>query len=75
MQFGVCLPHYGKTVSLEDLRTTVQRAEELGYHSVWVSDHVETPEHLLPNIGPIFYDALVVLSCAASFTRRVKLGG
>ena len=74
MQFGLCIPHYGKPVSLDDLRTTVQRAEALGFHSVWVSDHVVTPSHLLPSMGPIFYDAFVVLTCAAAFTRRVRLG-
>ena len=74
MQFGVCLPHYGKTVSLDDLRITAQRAEALGFHSVWVSDHVITPSHLLPRIGPIFHDAFVVLTYAAAFTQRVKLG-
>jgi probable F420-dependent oxidoreductase len=46
----------------------------MGYQSVWVSDHVVTPSHLLPSIGPIFYDAFVVLSHAAAFTQRVKLG-
>src|SRR5712692_1855685 len=74
MQFGLCIPHYGKAVSLDDLRTTVQRAEALGFHSVWVSDHVVTPNHLLPTIGPTFYDAFVVLTYAAAFTQRVKLG-
>ena len=74
MQFGLCIPHYGKTVSLDELRATVQRAEALGFHSVWVSNHVVTPSHLLPTIGPTFYDAFVVLTYAAAFTQRVKLG-
>lgn len=74
MHFGICLPQYGKTVSPEDLRNTVQRAEALGFHSVWVSDHVITPSHLLPRIGPTFYDAFVVLTYAAALTQRVKLG-
>ena len=80
MQFGLCIPHYGKTISIdgpqsaEHLRTTVQRAEALGFHSVWVSDHVVTPSHLLPGMGPTFYDAFVVLTYAAAFTQRVRLG-
>ena len=74
MQFGVCLPHYGKTVSTDDLRITAQRAEALGFHSVWVSDHVVTPQHLLPAFGPTFYDAFVVLSYAAAFTQTIRLG-
>lgn len=74
MKFGICLPHYGKTISLDELRITAQRAEALGFHSVWVSDHIVTPSHLLPSIGPTFYDAFVVLTYAAAFTQRVKLG-
>jgi len=74
MHFGVCLPQYGKTVSSDDLRITLEWAERLGFHSVWVSDHVVTPSHLLPRIGPTFYDALVVLTYAAALTQRVKLG-
>ena len=59
MQFGLCDPHYGRCVSLDELRATVQRAEALGFHSVWVSDHVVTPSHLLASVGPTFYDPLV----------------
>ena len=58
----------------EHLRTTVQRAEVLGFHSLWVSDHVVTPNHLLPTIGPTFSDAFVTLTYAAALTQRVKLG-
>ena len=74
MQFGLCIPHYGKTISLDELRVTVQRAEALGFHSIWVSDHVITPQHLLSTIGPMFYDPFVILTYAAAFTQRVKLG-
>ena len=74
MEFGVCIPHYGSNTTAAGIRTTVELAESLGYHSVWVSDHVVTPEHLLPAIGPVFYDAFVVLSYAAAFTTKVRLG-
>ena len=59
---------------MEGLRSTAQRAEALGFHSIWVSDHIITPQHLLPSIGPTFYDAFVVLSSAAAFTQSIKLG-
>jgi probable F420-dependent oxidoreductase len=74
MHFGLCLPQYGKTVSPDDLGNTARRAEQMGFHSVWVSDHVIAPSHLLPRIGPTFYDAFVVLTYAAALTQRVKLG-
>ena len=74
MQFGLCIPHYGLDVSLDELRTTVQRAEALGFHSVWVSDHVVAPRHFVPKFGSTFYDAFVILSYMGAITQRVKLG-
>ena len=74
MRFGVCLPQYGRDVSVDELRTTAQLAEALGFDSVWVSDHVVTPEQLQVSMGPTFYDAFVTLSFAAAFTQRVRLG-
>jgi probable F420-dependent oxidoreductase len=74
MEFGVCLPQYGREVTLGDLKAVAEDAEALGFDSVWVSDHVVTPEHLQAGIGPIFFDAFVVLSHVSALTRRVKLG-
>ena len=74
MKFGVCLPQYGREVSLDDLRAVASDAEELGFDSVWVSDHVVTPEHLRNSIGPVFLDAFVVLSHVSALTERVRLG-
>ncbi len=74
MKFGVCLPQYGREVSLEDLRAVASDAEALGFDSVWVSDHIVTPEHLHASIGPIFFDPFVVLSHVSAMTHRVKLG-
>ena len=74
MKFGVCLPQYGREVSLEELRAVAADAESLGFDSVWTSDHVVTPEHLRNNIGPVFLDAFTVLSHVSALTRRVGLG-
>jgi probable F420-dependent oxidoreductase len=74
MEFGVCLPQYGREVSLDELRAVASDAESLGFGSVWVSDHVVTPEHLQKNIGPVFFDAFVVLSHVSALTGRVRLG-
>ena len=74
MEYGLCVPHYGKDFSLDDLRTTVQRAEALGYHSVWVSDHVVPPPQYYPQFGPTFYDPFVMLTYMAAFSKRLKVG-
>jgi probable F420-dependent oxidoreductase len=72
--FGLSIPHFGSELTAGGLRDVVLAAEELGYGSVWVGDHVVAPEHFRQRIGPLFYDAFVVLSQAAALTSRVRLG-
>ena len=43
MDWGVHLPHLGRDVSRSSLMNFAQRADELGVHSGWVSDHVCWP--------------------------------
>lgn len=74
MQFGVCLPQYGRDVSFDDLQAVASDAEAMGFHSVWASDHIITPEHMHASIGPVFFDAFVLLSHVSALTERVKLG-
>ena len=74
MEFGVCLPQYGRQVTFDDLRAVAEDAEALGFDSVWASDHIVTPQHLQASLGPIFLDAFVVLSHVSALTQRVKLG-
>ena len=74
MEFGVCLPQYGRDVTLEDIQLVAQDAEDQGFRSLWASDHVVTPDHLHSRFGPIFLDVFVVLSHASALTRSVKLG-
>ena len=74
MEFGICLPQYGRDVSLEDIRAVAEDAEDQGFGSLWVSDHVVTPEHIHSRIGPVFFDPFVVLCHASALTREVRLG-
>jgi len=40
MEVGVIIPNAGPKASPENIRRTAQFAETLGFHSVWVTDHV-----------------------------------
>lgn len=82
MRLGLALPHYdfsfadGEPVSWDRLRSWASRAEDLGFDSVWVSDHFflslaryggrdepyGTPE------------AMTLLAALATTTSRVRLG-
>jgi probable F420-dependent oxidoreductase len=84
LQFGVHLPHVGPFATPEAITGVAQRAEELGYHSLWVSDHIITPRELDASAYPggrypiqpewPFLEPLSTLMFAAAVTRRVRLG-
>ena len=43
MEIGLCLPQLGGHVSRNGLRAFCERAEELGYGSLWVQEHIFYP--------------------------------
>ena len=87
MQFGV---HYslgvGFNPTAENYVRVAQRAEELGYHSLWLADHIVVPETIaapypwtedgsvgFPRNAP-FPDPFVLLSYIAAKTQKILLG-
>ncbi len=73
VKFGVCLPNFGKNSSRESITKIAKAAEELGYDSIWVTDHILMPRNLSYPYGRI-YEPLITLSYVAAITQRVKLG-
>ena len=52
-----------------------ERADELGFHSVWVHDHVFNVGHVRERIGDKpYYEPLALLAFVAARTTRVRLG-
>jgi probable F420-dependent oxidoreductase len=74
MRFGVTVPNYRRLASPENLRHVAARSEELGFDSVWVTDHVVVPEPYREMFGKTVYDPLSVLAFLAACTQRVELG-
>src|SRR5581483_3961620 len=74
MQFGVWIPTCRHLAAPEVIHRAVTRAEQLGYDSVWASDHVIVPDVALERIGAAIYDPLITLAVAAGATRKVLLG-
>src|SRR5262247_3816818 len=74
MQVGVWIPNCRHLATPENIRGAAVRAEELGYDSVWVSDHVVVPRANIGNFGEGIFDPLVTLGVIAGATRRVQLG-
>jgi probable F420-dependent oxidoreductase len=86
VKLGVHLGNNGSSATAHSLATLAARAEELGFDSVWTSDHVVIPSSIAgeqPAGRPGVYDpaelqnyweAFSVLSFVAGMTKRVELG-
>src|SRR5579884_792331 len=86
MQFGMHLPHLGRSASRDVLRGFARAAEETGFDSLWVSDHVIVPRRLSSRYpynetgefpfraDAPFLDPIATLLFIAGCTERVKLG-
>ena len=74
MRFGIWLPNCRHLATPAIIRHTAVRAEQLGYDSVWVSDHVVVPRANVGNFGETIFDPLVTLAVVAGATSRVRLG-
>ncbi len=73
MKFGVVLPTYGKDATRLSIVDTALAAEELGFDSIWVTDHLALPQSDAERFGHIF-EAITTLSYLAASTRRIRLG-
>lgn len=86
MQFGLGIPHAGAAAQGASIIRFAQRAEALGFESLWCGDHIILPTagtHQYPytedgsfsrpsDIG--FLETMTVLSYVASVTQRIRLG-
>jgi probable F420-dependent oxidoreductase len=74
MEFGICIPHYGKPIDIPKILDTVRRAEALGFNSVWVTDHILVPQTLEIIYRDHMLDPLALLNYVAAITTRAKIG-
>jgi probable F420-dependent oxidoreductase len=73
VHFGVILPNYGKDATPDAIRRTAELAEELGFDSVWTTEHIIVGPEGVDPYGRV-YDPLVTLGWIAGRTERVGLG-
>jgi alkanesulfonate monooxygenase SsuD/methylene tetrahydromethanopterin reductase-like flavin-dependent oxidoreductase (luciferase family) len=75
MKFGLLLPHFGEHAGKEKLLEGSKLAEDLGFDSVWVRDHlVFEPHGEMEKPNRTFYDALTTLTAIGAVTNRIELG-
>ena len=73
LHLGVILPNYGPALAAEKLAAVAVAAEDAGFDSGWVTDHVIVPAEHAEVYGTIA-EALVTLGFLAARTQRLELG-
>lgn len=75
MKFGLLLPHFGEEADREKLLDGARRAEELGFDSVWVRDHlIFEPHGEMEKPNRSFFEPLTTLTAIGAVTKRIELG-
>ena len=75
MQIGISLQNNWGVEDVQSLVQLARKAEEWGFASVWVHDHVFNAAHVYNSIGrKPYYEPLTLLSYVAAYTQRVGLG-
>ena len=84
--FGTSMPTRGALAGPEELRALAQRAEDLSFDHLWVSDHIVVPREVnsfypyaadgVPTFQPDqpYYEPLAALNFLAGCTGRIRLG-
>jgi alkanesulfonate monooxygenase SsuD/methylene tetrahydromethanopterin reductase-like flavin-dependent oxidoreductase (luciferase family) len=73
LHLGVVLPNYGAALEAGRLADVAVAAEEAGFQSGWVTDHLVVPADQAGTYGSIA-EALVSLGFLAARTHRLELG-
>lgn len=74
MQFALYGLHRGSGIDPDTLRRRAVAADDAGFDSIWVGDHVALPRTVDSGISDPRLEALVTLTYLAAVTRRVRLG-
>jgi probable F420-dependent oxidoreductase len=73
VHLGVILPNYDRHASPAGVRAVAEAAEELGFDSVWATEHIVVGAEAAVPYGRVL-DSLCTLSWIAGFTGRVGVG-
>ena len=73
MHLGAILPNYGADSSPGGIRAVAEQAEELGFDSVWATEHIVVGPSGVDPYARV-YEPFATLAWIAGFTERVGLG-
>jgi probable F420-dependent oxidoreductase len=73
MDYGLCLPNFPAGASPEGIEAGAAVAEQLGWSTVWTTDHVMVPNDAAGEYGHIF-EAILTLAWVGARHPRLRLG-
>jgi probable F420-dependent oxidoreductase len=73
VKFGLYGLHKGENTAPEALARRARAAEDAGFESIWVGDHIALPPDAPDDAYDARLEALVMLAHLAAITRRVRL--
>ena len=81
MRYGVVLTGVGPMADPERLLRAARKADQLGFHSLWLFEHVAFPTRVSDAYGKLpftaemaFLEPITTLSYIAAETRQIRLG-
>jgi len=81
MRYGVILTGVGPMADPERLVRAARKADQLGFHSLWLYEHVAFPTRISEAYGKLpftpetaFLEPITTLSYLAAETRQIRLG-
>src|SRR5947209_741892 len=77
MKLGLAVPAYRRFAERATMLRVAQTADEHGYYSTWVPDHLISPDEnrdFTSNLGERWFDPFTFLAYVAGRTRQVRLG-
>ncbi|MBI2756057.1 MAG: TIGR03619 family F420-dependent LLM class oxidoreductase [Chloroflexi bacterium] len=73
-RYGLLLPHFGEHASRKNLLAMSRKAEEYGFDSLWVRDHLVFHPHGMEGQDRTHIEPMEVLGMVAGVTEKVQLG-
>ncbi len=74
MKIGVTLRNMGIQSTPEIMKSGAETAEQLGFESIWITDHIAIPPDDAEGSGGRYTDPLTTLAWMAGFTTTLNLG-
>lgn len=74
MKYGIAIRNMGPQSTPQTIRACARTAEQLGFDSVVVSDHLCIPPDQTEGSGGRYLDVLATLAFIAGATERIRLG-